>query len=63
LIHHLVEQCVNSKPANPSIPVRVPGQRGLALKREHLEKGVKDVMPAMKELLAQSEIEGPLEIQ
>ena len=63
---HLVEQCVNSKPANPSIPVRVPGQRGLALKREYLEKGVllhKDIMPSMKELLTESEIEGPLEIQ
>lgn len=62
---HLVEQCVKSKPANPSKPVRVPGQRGLALKREQLEKGVslhEAIMPGLKELLAQSGVEGPLEI-
>ncbi len=62
---HLVEQCVNSKPANPSTPVRVPGQRGLALKREQLKQGVllhEAIMPALKELLVQSSIEGPLVI-
>ncbi len=62
---HLVEQCVNSKPANPSIPVRVPGQRGLALKKEQMEKGVllhEAIMPALNELLAQHEIEAPREI-
>ena len=64
-IDYLVEQCVNSKPAKPSIPVRVPGQRGLALKREQLKKGVllhEAIMPVLKELLANSEIEGPLVI-
>ena len=62
---HLVKQCVESKPANPSQPVRVPGQRGLALKREQLEKGVllhEAIMPALKELLAQYGIEDPLVI-
>lgn len=62
---HLVEQCINSKPANPSRPVRVPGQRGLAFKREQLEKGVllhEGVIPVLMELIAESGIEGPAEI-
>ncbi|MDB4222994.1 Ldh family oxidoreductase [Granulosicoccus sp.] len=59
---HLFEQCINNKPANPENPVRLPGHRGLALKKEQLEKGVllhKDIMPALNELIAQSGIEGP----
>lgn len=63
---HLVEQCINSKPANPSIPVRVPGQRGLAFKREQLKKGVllhEDIMPALNDLLTHSDIEGPLVVE
>ena len=63
---HLVEQCVNSRPANPAKPVRVPGQRGLALKKEQLENGVllhEAIMPTLNELLAQSGIEGPMAIR
>lgn len=37
---HLVARCLESKAADPAKPVRVPGQRGLALKSEQLEKGV-----------------------
>ena len=63
---HLVEKCLNNKPANPKNPVRLPGQRGLALKREQLEKGVvlhKDIMPALNELIAEVGIEAPQIIQ
>jgi len=62
---HLVEQCITSKPANASSPVRMPGQRGLALKREQLKKGVllhEAIMPALKELLSHSGIEAPKSI-
>ena len=63
---HLVEKCLNNKPANPDNPVRLPGQRGLALKREQLEKGVvlhKDIMPALNELIAESGVDAPQIIQ
>lgn len=59
---HLVNQCVNSKPAHAEKPVRVPGQRGLAYKKEQLETGVilhQDIIPALKELISQSGIDGP----
>ena len=60
---YLVEQCKQNKPANPDNPVRLPGQRGLAYKREQLEKGVllhDAIVPALEELIAQSGVEGPL---
>lgn len=60
---HLVEQSVNNKPANPEKPVRVPGQRGLAYKREQLEKGVllhEAILPSLNELIAESGIDGPV---
>jgi LDH2 family malate/lactate/ureidoglycolate dehydrogenase len=59
---YLVEKCINNKPENPEKPVRLPGQRGLVLKREQLEKGVllhKDIMPALNELIVESGIEDP----
>ena len=63
---HLVENCISNKPVDPTNPVRLPGQRGLALKQEQLEKGIllhKDIMPALNELCIESGIEGPLMIQ
>ncbi len=59
---HLVEQCVSSNPTNADKPVRLPGQRGLAYKKEQLEEGVllhEDIMPALQELCAINGIENP----
>lgn len=59
---HLVEQSVNNKPANAKLPVRLPGHRGLAYKREQLKTGVllhEGIMPALKELLSGTGIEEP----
>jgi len=59
---HLVEQCVKSKPADPAKPVRVPGQRGLALKAEQLKNGVtlrSDIVAALTELAAQADVALP----
>jgi len=58
----LVEQCVKSKPADPAKPVRVPGQRGLALKAEQLKNGVtlrSDIVAALTELAAQADVALP----
>jgi len=60
---HLVEQCVKSKPADPAKPVRVPGQRGLALKAEQLKSGVtlrSDIFSALTELATQADIALPV---
>ena len=60
---HLVEQCVTNKRASPENPVRVPGQRGLAYKREQLEKGVllnEAIVPSLQEMITQSGAESPL---
>ncbi len=60
---HLVEQCINNKPADPQNPVRLPGQRGLAYKREQLEKGVllhEAIWPSLNELIEQHGIESPV---
>ena len=62
---YLVDQCLNNKPANPSIPVRLPGHRGLAYKREQLEKGVllhEEIMPSLNELIEQSGVDSPVVI-
>ncbi|MFK7995550.1 MAG: Ldh family oxidoreductase [Granulosicoccus sp.] len=62
---HLVEQSINNKPSNPENPVRLPGQRGLARKREQLDKGVllhEAIMPSLNELIAKSGIDGPVVI-
>ncbi len=59
---YLVEQCVENKPAKTDKPVRMPGQRGLAYKREQLNKGVllhEGIMPSLMEMIEQSGIEGP----
>ncbi len=59
---HLVEQCVNNKPADPAKPVRVPGQRGLALKAEQLKSGVSlrpDIVSALTELATQADVALP----
>ena len=37
---HLVNVCHESKPVDPTRPVRLPGERGLARKREQLATGV-----------------------
>ncbi len=61
---YLVEQSISNKPANSEKPVRLPGQRGLALKREQLDKGVllhEVIVPSLQELIAQSGVEAPIE--
>ena len=60
---HLVKRCVNSKPADPAKPVRVPGQRGLALKAQQLKNGVKlrsEILSAFTELAAQVDVALPV---
>nr|CAA6830713.1 MAG: Malate dehydrogenase (EC [uncultured Thiotrichaceae bacterium] len=62
---HLVARCVNSKPADPAKPVRVPGQRGLALKAEQLKSGVAlraDIVSALTELATQADIAMPVPV-
>jgi len=62
---HLVEQCVKSKPADPAKPVRVPGQRGLALKIEQLKSGVTlrdDIVSALTGLATQAGIALPVPV-
>ncbi|MBX2879925.1 MAG: Ldh family oxidoreductase [Granulosicoccus sp.] len=60
---HLVERCVNNKPADPAKPVRVPGQRGLALKAEQLKNGVTlhaDILSALTELATDADMALPV---
>ena len=60
---HLVKRCVNSKPADPAKPVRVPGQRGLALKAQQLKNGVKlrsEILSAFTELAGQVDVALPV---
>ena len=62
---HLVKRCVKSKPADPAKPVRVPGQRGLALKTQELKNGValrSDILSAFTELAAQVDVALPVPI-
>ena len=47
------------------MPVRLPGHRGLAYKREQLEKGVllhEEIMPSLNELIEQSGVDSPVVI-
>lgn len=62
---HLVEKCVGSQPVDLDRPVRLPGHRGLAFKRDQLEKGVllhEDIMPALMELTKHSAVDSPVAI-
>ena len=62
---HLVERSVKSKPADPVKPVRVPGQRGLALKADQLKNGVtlrSDILSALAELASQADVALPTPI-
>ena len=57
---YLVDKCKQNKPANPEKPVRLPGHRGLAHKREQLKKGVllhETIVPSLNDLLIKSGIE------
>ncbi len=59
---YLVNQCLKSTPADPAKPVRVPGQRGLAMKAEQLENGVtlrSDILSALTELAARADVVFP----
>lgn len=38
---HLIQQCLNSPAIDPQKPVRIPGHRGLQLKRDQLQYGVR----------------------
>jgi len=56
---------VKSKPADPAKPVRVPGQRGLALKIEQLKSGVTlrdDIVSALTGLATQAGIALPVPV-
>ena len=47
----LVKRCHASRPAKPGKPVRLPGEKGFALKREQREKGVElhpSILPALR---------------
>jgi len=59
---HLVDQCLKSKPANAAKPVRVPGQRGLALKAEQLQQGIAlrpEILSALTELAKAADVTLP----
>ncbi|MBP8308333.1 MAG: Ldh family oxidoreductase [Burkholderiaceae bacterium] len=46
----LVDACHRSAPRDPAVPVRVPGERGLARKREQLDRGLAlhaSILPAL----------------
>ena len=57
---YLVEKCKQNKPVNPQQPVRLPGHRGLAHKRDQLKKGVllhETIAPSLNELITKIGIE------
>ncbi|MGH3583259.1 MAG: Ldh family oxidoreductase [Mycobacterium sp.] len=39
-MQHLIDSCTESKPMRPDQPVRLPGHRGLQLKKHHLDSGI-----------------------
>ena len=58
----LVDQSVANKPIDKNIPVRVPGQRGIAFKAEQLKGGValhETIVPALESLAKSNSIEMP----
>ncbi len=59
---YLVNKCLNNKPADSQKPVRVPGQRGLALKAEQLKEGIalrSEILTPLTELATQAGISLP----
>jgi len=62
-LDHLVERSIAGKSANSENPVRLPGQRGLALKADQLKHGVmlhEAIMPTLDELMTEGGVEPPL---
>lgn len=62
---YLVERCLQSTPADPDKPVRVPGQRGLARKAEQMKQGIQlhpSIMPALLKLADNSGVALPVEV-
>ncbi|KPM47476.1 Ldh family oxidoreductase [Jiulongibacter sediminis] len=52
-MENLKKQCLSSKPIDKSKPVRLPGSRGLALKKHQLENGLElreDTLDGLKQL-------------
>ena len=58
----IVDACHRSVPRDPQRPVRVPGERGLARKREQIARGVElhpAIMPALTGWAAKLAVEAP----
>lgn len=58
----IVQACQHSAPRDPAKPVRLPGERGLALKREQLSKGVAlhpSIVPALESWAARLRVPMP----
>lgn len=58
---HLARRCLDSRPREAGKPVRLPGQSGLARRRDYLERGIplpQDVVEAMREAVANSSLAG-----
>ncbi|MAM58253.1 MAG: Ldh family oxidoreductase [Salinicola sp.] len=58
---HIARRCLGSRPRDPERPVRLPGQSGLARRRDYLDNGIPlppDVVEAMREAVADSSLSG-----
>ncbi|HEY5634261.1 MAG TPA: Ldh family oxidoreductase [Burkholderiaceae bacterium] len=58
----IVQACRGSAPVDPARPVRLPGERGLALKRDQLARGVQlqpAIMPALADWAARLGVTAP----
>lgn len=59
---YLVKACVDTLPINPDIPVRLPGNRALALRKEQLENGVQlhpAIAPAIAKYVVKYDLKMP----
>ncbi|CAO1662424.1 Ldh family oxidoreductase [Salinicola sp. NYA28a] len=58
---HVARRCLDSRPRDPARPVRLPGQSGLARRRDYLDNGIplpSDVVEAMRDAVADSSLAG-----
>ncbi|MDF3919197.1 Ldh family oxidoreductase [Salinicola salarius] len=58
---HVARRCLDSRPRDPARPVRLPGQSGLARRRDYLDNGIPlptDVVDAMRNAVADSSLAG-----
>ncbi|MGB7183177.1 MAG: Ldh family oxidoreductase [Burkholderiaceae bacterium] len=61
----IVKTCQENPPRDPQQPVRLPGHRGLARKREQLEQGVllhPEILPGLQDLASQYGLQLPAPI-